>query len=109
MTSSGINKEYEQFLRGLQVIEREIVSGVRHVGGQVDEFNFRWHGGQKLIPPPSELELKITTPDRTLNVFFSREEVEDSEERIGRPEVRSKVRDVVAELTRPAVDPQPFR
>jgi hypothetical protein len=95
-----VNKEYDQFLRGLQVIEREIVSGVRHGGGaQVDELNFRWHGGQKLIPPPPSIELKITTSAQTLNLSFAREEVEDSWERVDRADVRAKIRNLVSKLT----------
>ena len=82
------------------MIEREIVSGVRHGGGaQVDELNFRWRGGQKLIPPPPSIELKITTSAQTLNLSFAREEVEDSWERVDRADVRAKIRNLVSKLT----------
>jgi hypothetical protein len=100
MTASSINEGYDEFLAGLQIIEREIIRQVRDAGGQIDASNFHWHEGKELLPPPSAIALKISTPERTINATFSRGAVEDSWDRVDRGDVRARIRVLVEELTK---------
>jgi hypothetical protein len=100
MTASSIIKGYNEFLTGLQIIEREIIRQARDAGARIDASNFRWHEGNDLLPPPSAIALKISTPERTINASFSRGAVEDSWDRVDRGDVRARIRALVEELTK---------
>ncbi len=101
MNAATVVQRYREFLAGLQVIEREIMKGVKESGGQLAPGNFRWHRGKDFLPPPFAIELEITTPGRaTVSVSFSMEEVVDSWDQLERGDVREKVARVVEELTK---------
>jgi hypothetical protein len=100
MTASSSIEGYNEFLTGLQIIEREIIRQVREAGGQIDPSSFHWHEGKDLLPPPSAIALKISTPERTINATFSRGAVEDSWNKVDRGDVRARIRALVEELTK---------
>ena len=100
MTASSITEGHNEFLTGLQIIEREIIRQVLEAGGQIDACNFQWHEGKDLLPPPSAIALKISTPERTINATLSRGAVEDSWNKVDRGDVRARIRALVEELTK---------
>jgi hypothetical protein len=92
----NIAKSSEQFLKGLQNIERSIIDGVRKAGRDCSAQNFKWHRGKELVPPPMAVELELRAGKNTVADSFSREEVEDSRERVDRPDTWQKIRRIIA-------------
>jgi len=97
MTTS---KSTEQFIRGLQNIERDIIKKLRDSGFNIDASNFVWHRGKDFIPPPSAIELEIKFQGRTANAVLSREQVEDSWDRLDRSDVVVLNRALVADIAK---------
>ncbi len=93
----NIAKPSDQFLKGLQNIERAIIDGVRKAGRDCNAQNFMWHRGKELIPPPiGAVELELRAVENTVADSFSSEEIKDSWERVSRPDTRQKFRRIVA-------------
>jgi hypothetical protein len=92
----NIAKSSDQFLKGLQNIERAIIDGVRAAGRDCHAQNFTWHRAKHLIPPPMAGELELRAGKNTVADSFSREEVEDSWERVERADTWQKIRRIIA-------------
>ncbi len=90
-----------EFTAGLQNIERDIIAKARGAGGTITAQGFKWHRGKELIPPPrGEVELEIAAHEKRFNTALSYEQVIDSWQGLERPDVRARVRDAVAALTK---------
>lgn len=57
-------------------------------------------GARGFIPPPMAIELEIRVQNKTANAVLSREQLEDSWERINRPDVMVMVKALVADIVR---------
>jgi hypothetical protein len=96
----NIAESTSQFINGLQNIERAIIERQRESGVQANANNFQWHRGKGVVPPPMAIELEIRVQNKTANAVLSREQVEDSWERINRPDVMAIVKALVADIVR---------
>lgn len=88
----------EQFIRGLQNIERAIIEGLHKSGIHASADNFQWHRGKEFVPPPMAIGLEIKVNDKTSNSVLSREQVEDSWNQINRADVKALVKGMVSDL-----------
>ena len=96
----NIAKRSQEFLAGLQNIERAIIDQVRQHGVRVTADNFRWHRGKELLPPPSAIELEIKVASgKTANAVLSCEQAEDSWDRIDRPDVVAMIDAIARDLS----------
>ncbi|SPJ17444.1 hypothetical protein SBBP2_3090008 [Burkholderiales bacterium] len=91
----NIAKSSEQFMKGLQNIERAIIDGVQSGGRGISAKNFTWHRGKDLLPPPSVVELELLARPNTVSDSFSRDEIEESWERVNRPDTQQKIRRII--------------
>jgi hypothetical protein len=89
-------KSPDEFLKGLQNIERAIIDGVRAAGRDIDARNVTWHRGKELVPPPMAVELELRAGKNTIADSFSSEEVKDSWERVTRPDTWQKILRIIA-------------
>ena len=103
-TKTELDRRDAQYRDGLQVIERAIIAGVAEGGGQLGTHNFRWNHGIAFVPghPPSAVLPEVLVPGRpAVEETFSREEVEDTWNRLDRFDVRSRVERIIEQLTKP--------
>ena len=99
MNHMTIEVQTQQFLSGLQNVEREIIEKVRALGNQnFTANNFLWHRGKKLVPIPTVVELEIKLNDKSTNAVFDRSHMSDSWERLI-PQVSAIVGQLVSDLT----------
>jgi hypothetical protein len=89
----------DQFYKGMSVVGEEIASAL--VSHGIANVNFQWD--HPLFapdgPPPASVELAASTSSRNVvRMLFSREQLEDSADRIDRPDVWAMVRNVAAQL-----------
>jgi hypothetical protein len=91
------SESVKQFLSGMQVIEKAIISALKEKNILTDsQKNFQWHRGQPVPPIPTNIELKITLNNgRNKVVAFDREYIEDCHSGIDRPEVKSIIQGIV--------------
>lgn len=95
----GIAASTAQFLAGLRNIERAMIAKLRANGVQITADSFEWHRGEELVPPPEVVELEIKFQGMSTNAIISREQVEDSHERIDRMDVIAMIDALVKDLT----------
>ena len=97
--SPDIGKSTAQFVAGMQNIERAIIAELRRGNIQITADSFMWNRGKELIPPPEAITLEITFQGKSANGILSREQVEDSHERIDRADVVAMVNAIVKSLS----------
>jgi len=95
----NIVRSMHQFLGGLQKIEREIIERTRAAGIYLRPQNLQWQRGQGLMPPPAAIAVQIRVQGKTANTTFSRDQVENSWERVARPDVCARVQEIIERLT----------
>lgn len=93
----------DQFYAGLRVIGEEIVVALASLGIAKNSVDLKWnHGLIAAGSLPEFVELEVSTsPSKRVLVRFSREQLEDSADRIDRLEVRAIVGRVAAQLAGP--------
>ncbi|MGZ3239370.1 MAG: hypothetical protein ACXWJK_03140, partial [Burkholderiaceae bacterium] len=89
-----------EFLAGMQNIERDIITKLRDIGVQITAANFQWNRGKDFVPPPEAISLEIKGQGNSTNAILSREQIEDSCQRIDRPDVTALVKGCVADLAK---------
>jgi hypothetical protein len=94
----NIAQSSAEFLSGLQKIERAIIEAARARGRQLTAGHFVWNRGRDLVPPPEAIPLEIRFQGATANAVLSREQVEDSHDRIDRADVLELVRAITDRL-----------
>ena len=97
--SPDIGKSTAQFVAGMQNIERAIIAELRRGNIQITADSFMWNRGKELIPPPEAITLEIKFQGKSANGILSREQVEDSHERIDRADVVAMVNAIVKSLS----------
>jgi len=94
----NIAQSTAEFMGGLQRIERAIIEAARARGRQLTADHFMWHRGQDFVPPPETITLEIRFQGATANAVLSREQVEDSHDRLDRVDVLAMVRKVTDDI-----------
>lgn len=88
----------EQFKTGLENIQQNIIENLREYGIEACSDNFLWNSGRKVVSIPEAITLEIKIQQQSTSAKFAREQLEDSWERIDRPEVAAIVKRLVAVL-----------
>ena len=87
----------DNFSKGMQTIERAIIEGVWKVGRNITNADFFWHRGQEAVSRPEMIDLRVRLGRREAVGVFSREEIEDSADRVDRPETLRTIKRIIAE------------
>jgi len=87
----------DDFSKGMQTIERLIIEGVWAAGRNLTTADFTWHRGQAVMPRPEAIDLRVRLGRRAAIGIFSREEIEDSAERVERPGTLRTIQRIIAE------------
>ncbi len=88
----------QQFISGLQNIEKSIITGMRENGIAITSNHFQWHRGKEFVPPPETISLEIKFQGKSTNAILSKEQIQDSWERISRPDVSVIIKQLVAHM-----------
>ena len=87
-----------QFVAGMQNVERAIIDGVRKAGLHIDAKNVRWQHGLSFLPIPEAITLEVATNGHKFEATLSRQQLEDSWERIDRGDVHAMVDQAITQL-----------
>ncbi len=83
----------DKFEHGKTRIMAEARQALRRIGIDYHCIMFDLHPSQ---PYPDGATLNVSAEGQTVSGWFSAEEIEDSQDRIGRPDIRRKIADLVA-------------
>jgi hypothetical protein len=84
----------DDYSKGMRTIERVIIEGVRKLGRHLTAADFTWNRG-RVAPDMTDVEARIGR--RAVVGVFSREEIEDSADRVDRPETLRTIQRIIAE------------
>jgi len=84
----------DDFSKGMHTIERAITEGVWAAGRHLTPGDFTW---QVVVPRPNMTDLRVRIGRRAVVGTFSREEIEDSADRVLRPETLRTIRRIITE------------
>ncbi len=91
-----------QLVAGMQVVERGIIAEVRGRGALIDVSSFRWNHGQgSFAELPSVIHMAVKVGTNRAEVNWSAIKLQDSWQRIDRPDVRQEI-DRIVEMLAPA-------
>jgi hypothetical protein len=90
----------DDFSKGMQTIERAIIEGVWKVGRHITTADFTWHRGQAVVPRPDMTDVRLIIGRRAVVGIFSREEVEDSADRVYRAQTLRTIQRMIAEASK---------
>jgi len=96
----NIARTVDGFVEGMQNIERDILKEMRAAGITITTSDLQWNHGQAVLPIPESLLLEINAQGRTASAAMSREQIEDSYERVERIDVVLAIKSLVAGLTK---------
>jgi hypothetical protein len=89
----------DDFSKGMQTIERAIIDGVWAAGRNLTTADFTWHRGQAVVPRPDMTDLQVRIGRRALVGIFSMAEIEDSADRVDRPETLRTIQRIISEAS----------
>jgi hypothetical protein len=89
----------DDFSKGMQTIERAIIDGVWPAGRNLTTADFTWHRGQPMVPRPDMTDLQVRIGRRAVVGIFSRAEIEDSADRVDRPETLRTIQRIISEAS----------
>jgi hypothetical protein len=89
----------DDFSKGMQTIERLIIEGVWAAGRNLTTADFTWHRGQVVAPRPGMTDLQVRIGHRAVVGIFSREEIEDSADRVDRAETLRTIQRIISEAS----------
>jgi hypothetical protein len=82
-----------EFEHGKSRIMAEARDALRRIGIEYHCVMFDLHGSH---PHPAGAKLTVTADGNSVSGWFPADEIEDSHERVGRPDVRQKIAKLVA-------------
>ena len=89
----------DDFAKGMRTIERAIIDGVWKVGRNLTTADFTWHRGQAVVPRPDMTDLRVRIGHRAVVGIFSREEIENSADRVDRAETLQTIERIIREAS----------
>ena len=89
----------DDFSKGMRTIEGAIIEGVWKVGRHLTPADFTWHRGQAVVPRPDMTDLRVRIGHRAVVGIFSREEIEDSADRVDRAETLKTIQRMIAQAS----------
>jgi hypothetical protein len=90
--------DISEFEYGKTRIMAETREALRRVGVEYHCLMFDVHGSQ---PLPAGATLTVTAEGNCVSHWFPADEIEDSRDRVARPDVRYKIADLVARVKEP--------
>lgn len=95
-----MDKSAREFAAGRSNIEQRLVSESRDNGLPLAADNIFWNRNRNESGVPEASTVEIKFQGRTANAILSREQIEDSCERIDRSDVLAAIKQCVADLAR---------
>ena len=89
----------DDFSKGMRTIERAIIEGVWTAGRNLTTVDFNWHRGQTVVPRPDMTDLRVRIGHRAVVGIFSREEIENSADRVDRAETLQTIERIIREAS----------
>jgi hypothetical protein len=83
--------------RGCRPSSAWIIEGVWAAGRNLTTTDFTWHRGRAVMPRPEAIDLRVQLGRRAAIGIFSREEIDDSAERVERPGTLRTIQRIIAE------------
>jgi hypothetical protein len=86
--------------KGMQTIELAIIDGVLATGRHLTTADFKWHRVGSVLLRPGKTNLQVRIGHRTIVGVFGTKEIEDSADRVDRPETRRTMQRIIDEANR---------
>ena len=86
--------------KGMQTIELAIIDGVWATGRHLTTADFKWHRVRSVLLRPGKTNLQVRIGHRTIVGVFGTKEIEDSADRVDRPETRRTIQRIISEASR---------
>jgi hypothetical protein len=95
MTSEQAEHEFDA---GIQNIQQEIINKLREAGLDASVDSFRWHRNKDLSLCPESLGFEVHVNNKKAEAILARTYLEDSCQKVDRPEVIAIIKSVVSAL-----------